>query len=88
MLMRNVNLEENELTITAIFQQRTKEETIQTLKEALDVLEPEEDDPENEELIEIINSTVGKLQQIEDRYYYSLDLNYYLNNLEDDAYEP
>ena len=31
--MRNVNLEENELTITAIFQQHTKEETIQTLKE-------------------------------------------------------
>ena len=30
--MRNVNLEENELTITAIFQQHTKEETIQTLK--------------------------------------------------------
>ena len=84
---RNVNLEENELTITAIFQQRTKEETIQTLKEAMDVLEQEEDGPENEELIEIINSTVGKLQQIEDRYYYSLDLNYYLNNLEDDAYE-
>ena len=26
--MRNVNLEENELTITAIFQQHTKEETI------------------------------------------------------------
>ena len=70
--MRNVNLEENELTITAIFQQHTKEETIQTLKE---------------EMIEIINSTVGKLQQIEDKYYYSLDLNYYLNNLEDDAYE-
>lgn len=85
--MRNVNLEENELTITAIFQQRTKEETIQTLKEAMDVLEQEEDGPENEELIEIINSTVGKLQQIEGRYYYSLDLNYYLNNLEDDAYE-
>ena len=64
--MRNVNLEENELTITAIFQQRTKEETIQTLKEAMDVLEQEEDGPENEELIEIINSTVGKLQQIEE----------------------
>ena len=36
--MRNVNLEENELTITAIFQLRTKEGTIQTLKEALEVL--------------------------------------------------
>lgn len=85
--MRNVNLEENELTITAIFQQHTKEETIQTLKEALEVLEQEESDPENDEIIEIINSTVGNLQQIEDKYYYSLDLNYYLNNLEDDAYE-
>ncbi|BFL20759.1 transposon-transfer assisting family protein [Mediterraneibacter gnavus] len=84
-------MEENELTITAIFQQHTKEETIQTLKEALEVLEQEEsdpeNDPENDEMIEIINSTVGKLQQIEDKYYYSLDLNYYLNNLEDDAYE-
>ena len=27
------------------------------------------------------------LSGIEDKYYYSLDLNYYLNNLEDDAYE-
>ena len=85
--MRKVNLEENELTITAIFQQKTKEDTIQTLKEALEVLESEEDGPENDELVEIINSTVGKLQQIEDKYYYSLDLNYYLNNLEDDVYE-
>ena len=85
--MRKVNLEENELTITAIFQQKTKEDTIQTLKEALEVLEDEEGGPENNELVEIINSTVGKLQQIEDKYYYSLDLNYYLNNLEDDVYE-
>ncbi|MBN2947156.1 MAG: hypothetical protein JTJ20_07820 [Blautia sp.] len=85
--MRKVNLEENELTITAIFQQKTKEDTIQTLKEALEVLEDEEGGPENNELVEIINSTVGKLQQIEDKYYYSLDLNYYLNNLEDDDYE-
>lgn len=85
--MRKVNFEENELTLTAIFRQKTREETIQTLKEAVEVLEQEDDDPENEELIDIINSTVGKLQQIEDRYYYSLDLNYYLNNLEDDAYE-
>ena len=48
--MRNVNLEENELTITAIFQQHTKEETIQTLKEALEVLEQEESDTENDEM--------------------------------------
>ena len=85
--MRNVNLEENELTITAIFQQHTKEETIHTVNEALELMGQEESDPETNEMSEIINSTVGKLQQIEDKYYYSLDLNYYLNNLEDDAYE-
>ena len=51
--MRNVNLEENELTITTIFQQHTKEETIQTLKEALEVLEQEESDPENDEMIDV-----------------------------------
>ena len=56
--MRNVNLEENELTITAIFQQHTKEETIQTLKEALEVLEQEESDPENDEMIEIMNQKI------------------------------
>ena len=32
-------------------------------------------------------SAIEKLQQIEDKYYYSLDLNAYLNDLEDDAYE-
>ena len=62
--MRNVNLEENELTITAIFQQHTKEETIQTLKEALEVLEQEESDPENEEMIEIINLQLENYKQI------------------------
>ena len=56
-------------------------------RQALEVLEQEESDTENDEMMEIINSTVGKLQQIEDKYYYSLDLNYYLNNLENDAYE-
>ena len=38
-------------------------------------------------LLETIASAISKLQMIEDKYYYSLDLNRYLNNLEDDAYE-
>ena len=48
--MRNVNLEENELYYYCYLQQHTKEETIQTLKEALEVLEQEESDPENDEM--------------------------------------
>ncbi len=38
-------------------------------------------------MIDIIHSTGGKLEQIEDRYYYSLDLTHYLFDLEEDAYE-
>ena len=52
--MRNVNLEENELTITAIFQQHTKEETLQTLKEDLEVLEQEKDENYPQYLTEFI----------------------------------
>lgn len=77
-LLRNVMGNSNAATVMVL---------LMSLKEALEVLEQEESDPENDEMIEIINSTVGKLQQIEDKYYYYLDLNYYLNNLEDDAYE-
>lgn len=40
-----------------------------------------------DDLLETIASAISKLQMIEDKYYYSLDLNRYLNNLEDDAYE-
>ena len=40
-----------------------------------------------DDLLETIASAISKLQMIEDKYYYSLDLNSYLNNLEDDAYE-
>ena len=40
-----------------------------------------------DELMETVLSAIEKLQQIEDKYYYSLDLNIYLNNLEDDVHE-
>jgi len=40
-----------------------------------------------DELMETVASAIEKLQQIEDKYYYSLDLNIYLNNLEDDVHE-
>jgi len=50
-------------------------------------LEETKEDPLEDDLLETIASAISKLQMIEDKYYYSLDLNRYLNNLEDDAYE-
>ena len=73
--MSKVTFEEDELAVVALFQENTRKDTIDILKDTLEVLE------------ETIASAISKLQMIEDKYYYSLDLNRYLNNLEDDAYE-
>lgn len=60
-------------------QENTRKDTIDILEDTLEALE--------DDLLETITSAIGKLQMIEDKYYYSLELNRYLNNLEDDAYE-
>ncbi|MGN8850571.1 hypothetical protein [Bariatricus sp. HCP28S3_C2] len=58
-----------------------------SLDETLDVLEETKEDVSDEEMIEILSSLIEKLQQIEDKYYYTLDLDSYLLASEDDEYE-
>lgn len=78
--MSKVIFEEDELAVVALFQENTRKDT-------LEALEDTKEDPLKDDLLETITSAINKLQMIEDKYYYSLDLNHYLNNLEDDAYE-
>ena len=85
--MSKVTFEEDELTVVALFHENTRKDTIDILKDTLDALEEAKEDPLEDDLLETIASAINKLQMIEDKYYYSLDLNRYLNNLEDDAYE-
>ena len=85
--MKPVKFEENELMVMAIFAEKTRQDTVATLKETLDVLEETKEDVSDEEMIEILSSLIEKLQQIEDKYYYTLDLDSYLLASEDDAYE-
>ena len=85
--MKPVKFEENELMVMAIFAEKTRQDTVATLKETLDVLEETKEDVSDEEMIEIVSSLIEKLQQIEDKYYYTLDLDSYLLASEDDAYE-
>ena len=68
----------------AAFAARTREETIDILKGTLDVLEDTKEDVSDEEMILLLSSTIEKLQQVEDDYFYSLDLREYLNNIEED----
>ena len=85
--MKPVKFEENELMVMAIFVEKTRQDTVMTLKEALEVLEETKEDVSDEEMIEIVSSLIEKLQQIEDKYYYTLDLDSYLLASEDDEYE-
>ena len=85
--MKPVKFEENELMVMAIFAEKTRQDTVEALKETLDVLEENKEDVSDEEMIEIVSSLIEKLQQIEDKYYYTLDLDSYLLASEDDEYE-
>ncbi|MCJ7846611.1 MULTISPECIES: hypothetical protein [Lachnospiraceae] len=85
--MSKVKFEEDELAIVALFQANTRKDTIDILKDTLEALEETKEDPLGDDLLETIVSAISKLQMIEDKYYYSLDLSTYLNNLEDDVYE-
>ena len=75
---------EDELPLVAAYAARTREETIDILKGTLDVLEDTKEDVSDEEMILLLSSTIEKLQQVEDDYFYSLDLREYLNNIEED----
>lgn len=85
--MKPVKFEENELMVMAIFAEKTRQDTVRTLKETLEVLEETKEDVSDEEMIEIVSTLIEKLQQIEDKYYYTLNLDSYLLASEDDEYE-
>lgn len=85
--MNPVKFKENELMVMAIFAEKTRQDTVMTLKEALEVLEETKEDVSDEEMIEIVSTLIEKLQQIEDKYFYTLDLDSYLLAAEEDVYD-
>lgn len=85
--MKPVKFEENELMVMAIFAEKTRQDTVMILKEALEVLEETKEDVSDEEVIEIVSTLIEKLQQIEDKYFYTLDLNSYLLAAEEEVYD-
>lgn len=82
--MSQTRFDEDELTLVAAYASRTREETIDILKGTLDVLEDTKEDVSDEEMILLLSSTIEKLQQVADDYFYSLDLREYLNNIKED----
>ena len=81
--MRPVEFDENELMFMAIFEEKTKQETIDTLKDTLELLEEPTENVPDEEMIEIVSTLIEKLQQIEDKYFYALEFDDYMQEMED-----
>lgn len=81
--MRTVEFDENELMLMAIFAEKTKQETIDTLKDTLELLEEPTENVPDEEMIEIVSTLIEKLQQIEDKYFYALEFDDYMQEMED-----
>jgi len=81
--MRSVEFDENELMLMAIFAEKTKQETIDTLKDTLELLEEPTENVPDEEMIEIVSTLIEKLQQIEDKYFYALEFDDYMQEMED-----
>ncbi len=81
--MSQTRFDEDELTLVAAYAARTREETIDVLKGALDVIEETKEDLSDEKMILLLSSTIEKLQQTEDELFYSLGLEEYLNNIEE-----
>lgn len=81
--MSRIRFEEDELALMSAFAARTRQETIDALKGALDVIEETKEGLSDEEMILLLSSTIEKLQQAEDELFYSLSLREYLNNIEE-----
>ena len=81
--MRTVEFDENELMLMAIFAEKTKQETIDTLKDTLELLEEPTENVQDDEMIEIVSTLIEKLQQIEDKYFYALEFDDYMQEMED-----
>ena len=81
--MRPVEFDENELMLMAIFAEKTKQETIDTLKDTLELLEEPTENVPDEEMIEIVSTLIEKLQLIEDKYFYALEFDDYMQEMED-----
>lgn len=81
--MKPVEFDENELMLMAIFAEKTKQEMIDTLKDTLELLEEPTENVPDGEMIEIVSTLIEKLQQIEDKYFYALEFDDYMQEMED-----
>lgn len=85
--MRKVKFEAEGLMMIALFKGESRKDTIRILENMMKVLVDTRGNDANEELVKLVTSTVDKLRMVGDTTYDSLDLEYYVQDWEEQEYD-
>lgn len=82
--MRCISLNHDELMIIGCFYEGSKEETILLLEDTRNVLKEVRMDESDDEMIQLLKTAIEKLKKMDEAAFASLDLQKYLNDLQED----
>lgn len=82
--MRCISLNHDELMIIGCFSEGSKEETILLLEDTMNVLKEVRMDESDDEMIQLLETAIEKLKKMDKATFASLDLQKYLNDLQED----
>ena len=82
--MRCISLNHDELMIIGCFYEGSKEETILLLEDTMNVLKEVRMDESDDEMIQLLETAIEKLKKMDEATFASLDLQKYLNDLQED----
>ncbi len=82
--MKCISLNHDELMILGCFHEENKTETIALLDDTRNVLKEVRMDESDDEMIQLLSTAIRKLEQMDETAYDSLNLQEYLNDLQED----
>lgn len=82
--MKCVSLNHDELMILGCFYEENKTETIALLEDTRNVLKEVRMDESDDEMIQLLETAIEKLKKMDEAAFASLNLQKYLNDLQED----
>lgn len=82
--MKQNSFSQDEWMLIGCFHEENKAGTIRLLKDTRRVLKEIQEDESDEEMIQLLSSTIEKLEQLDEETFHLADLQKYLNNLQED----
>ena len=82
--MKCISLNHDELMILGCFHEENKTETIALLEDIMNVLKEVRIDLSDDDMIQLLSTAIRKVEQMDEAAYDSLNLQEYLNDLQED----